>query len=336
MNISIRSVFLLSLFGASATLGACGGYVNLGDPFMAGAGGEGASESEGVGGTTAGTGSGAAPASGGTAGTGGSASAEAGAGGETSSEAGAGGDASAQAGTSAGGTAGAPPLAPRTGSFKMLVYSRTVGFSHDSIERGWQMLSEIAAERDFEVTMTKTNEEITLAGLSQYEIVFFLNTTGDVLNDAEQQAFEEWMTTRNGAFAGVHSATDTEPSWAFYKELTGQYFDLHGPAGTATDIVIEDAASGFPGMADLPNPWPYSEEWYRFNQHAVWSAKPGFEILARNATDGHPISWIREFGNFRSFYTSLGHASSTFADDLVKTHIAGGIFWTVRREHLFE
>jgi type 1 glutamine amidotransferase len=352
MNISIKSVLLLGFFGVGSTLGACGGYVNLGDPADAGAGGEsdgtGGSNDTG-GGAKAGTGSGAGPTTGGTAGAG--ESAEAGAGGDGSAATGAGGapepgtggssqagtgGTSAEAGAGGSGATEPPPLGPRSGSFKMLAYSRTEGFLHESIQSGRAMLEAIAAEQGFEVTMTETNEEFTLEGLSRYEVVFFLNPTGDVFDPPEEQAFEEWITTRNGAFAGVHSATDTEASWAFYKELTGQYYDLHDAAGTAGEILLEDAANEFPGMAGLPNPWQRSEEWYRFNQHEVWSAKPGFTILARNAANNHPVSWIREHGNFRSFYTSMGHASEAFQEPLVKTHIAGGIMWSVRREHLFQ
>lgn len=363
MNISIRSVLLLGFFGAGSTLGACGGYVNLGDPFEEGAGGEGdgAGGSKATGsGAKAGTGSGAGPTGGGTAGTGGG-STEAGTGGDGSaatgagaggySEGGAGGSSepgtggssqagtgagSAEAGTGGGGSSEPPPLGPRSGSFKMLAYSRTEGFRHQSIDSGREMLEAIAEEQGFEVTMTETNEEITLEGLSRYEIVFFLNTTGDVFDAPEEQAFEQWITTRNGAFAGVHSATDTESNWVFYKELTGQYYDLHSAAGTMGEILLEDAASEFPGMADLPNPWSRNEEWFRFNQHEVWSSKPGFTILARHAANNHPVSWIREYGNFRSFYTSMGHESTAFQEKLVKTHIAGGIMWAVRREHLFQ
>jgi deoxyribodipyrimidine photolyase-like uncharacterized protein len=78
----------------------------------------------------------------------------------------------------------------------MLAYSRTTGYRHDSIPAGKQLLAEVGAEQGFEIKFTETNEDITLEGLSQYEVVFFMNTTGDVFNQTEQEAFEEWMTTK--------------------------------------------------------------------------------------------------------------------------------------------
>jgi uncharacterized protein len=242
-----------------------------------------------------------------------------------------------------GGTGGAPPTgpyAPRSGSFKMLVYSRTTGFRHgDSINTGKSMLQQIATEQGFQVTFTETNNEINAAGLAQYEIVFFMNSTGTIFSATEKQAYEDWMRT-SGAFAGVHSATDTENGWAFYSEVTGQYYDIHDDCCTTANIVWDAAALNHVSVRGLPNPWSRSEEWYRFNRAGEWSAKPGFQILSRVTTNTvggtRPVSYTREWGNFRAWYTSLGHQAAVFQDANVKKHVAAGIMWAVRREHLIQ
>lgn len=231
------------------------------------------------------------------------------------------------------------PYCPRTGSFKMLAYSKTGGFRHtDSINSGKVMLQEIADEQGFEVSFTETNDEITAEGLLQYEIVFFMNSTGDIFNNNEQQIYEDWMTTQNGAFGGVHSATDTENGWAFYSEVTGQYYDLHETCCVEANIQWEDASLDFVAVQGLPNPWRRSEEWYYFNKSGEWSTKTGFTILSRvtSSNNTRPVSYIREWSNFRSFYTSLGHQGSVFEDDNVKRHVAAGIMWAVRREALLQ
>jgi type 1 glutamine amidotransferase len=239
-------------------------------------------------------------------------------------------------GGSAGGAAPTGPYAPRTGTFKMLIYSKTAAFRHDSIGNGIAMLESIATEQGFTVKKTETNEDITDAGLKQYEIIFFMNSTGDIFNATEQKAFETWMTTQNGAMAGTHSATDTENGWAFYSDVTGQYYDGHGSAGTSDTIKFEAAAANHPAVKGIPNPWQRNEEWYKFNSYQQWSAKPGFIILGRKTADTQPITWAREWGNFRSFYTAIGHDKSVFTDATVKKHITGGIMWAVRREALIK
>jgi type 1 glutamine amidotransferase len=235
-----------------------------------------------------------------------------------------------------GGAAPPPagPFTPRSGSFKMLVYSRTTGFRHDSIAQGKTMLREIASEQGFEIVETEVNDLITPDGLAQFEIVFFMNSTGDIFNQAEEAAFQQWMETKNGAFAGVHSATDTEQGWAFYKELTGQYYDGHVNANTPGAIQFEADALEFPAVQGVPNPWQRNEEWYQFNSFQEWTIKPGFTVLGRKAADNQPIVWIRELNTWRSFYSAIGHDAAVFRDPAVKQHLTGGIMWAVRRDQL--
>jgi type 1 glutamine amidotransferase len=243
------------------------------------------------------------------------------------------------AGGGSAGAGGAPPTgpyAPRTGTFKMLVYSKTAAFRHDaSIKTGKAMLQQIGQEQGFEVVITETNELITPEGLKPFEIIFFMNSTGDIFNATEQKTYEDWMVA-GGAFAGAHAATDTENGWAFYSEVTGQYYNGHGAQNVPDNIQIEAAMLNHPAVKGLPNPWQRNEEWYKFDSYQQWSAKPGFQILGRKTADTQPITWIREWGNFRAFYTGIGHDPSVFQDPNVKKHLTGGIMWAVRREALIK
>jgi type 1 glutamine amidotransferase len=239
-----------------------------------------------------------------------------------------------EAGAGLGGMATIDHYAPRAGSFKMLVYSATDAFRHASaIEAGKTMLQQIASEHDIEVVATDTNEHITETGLAQFELVFFLNTSGNVFSPQEQLVFEKWMTTQSGAFAGLHSAADTEFDWAFYKEVTGQYLNGQGAANTPEELVLEAANLSHPALLGLPNPWHHSDEWYLFNSHEQWSAKPGFQILARRTSNGHPVMWTREWAGFRAFYSSLGHDAAAFKSAPFQKNVTNGILWAVRREH---
>lgn len=278
--------------------------------------------------TTAGTGSGGSPTTGGTdaggSGMGGTGTAGSGMGGS-------------------GGGAVETPYSPRSGSFKMMVYSRQGpnGFRHaSSIATGKTMLTDIAKEQGFELVFVESDADntkyITPEGLAPFEIIFFLNSTSDIFNATQQKTYEDWMTQKNGAFAGVHSATDTESGWSFYAEVTGQYYNGHGSAGTTGQIQLESAMLSHPALKGVPNPWQRQEEWYKFDAWQQWSAKPGFKILGKKAADGQPIMWIREYGNWRSFYTAIGHDAPVFQDATVKKHLTGGIMWAVRRDHLIK
>lgn len=225
------------------------------------------------------------------------------------------------------------PYAPRSGTFKVMVYSSTKGFRHEgAINQGKVMLQAIADETGY-FTLEFAEDNAWLARIDDFELLFFLNPTGDIFNDQEQQVFQDWMGKR-GAFAGTHSATDTENGWAFYSEVTGQYYNGHGPQNAPDQINLEPAMLNHPALKGIPNPWQRNEEWYKFDQHQSWTAKPGFSMLGRKQADGQPIMWIREWGNFRAFYTALGHDQAVFQDPLIRQHLIGGIMWAARREHL--
>lgn len=252
----------------------------------------------------------------------------------------AGGSGGGSAGGGSGGMAPVGPYAPRTGSFKMLVYSQNVtgGYKHPSIPDGQTMLKNIGQTQGFEVTVATDESEITPTGLAKYEIVFFMNSTGEIFSADQRKTYEDWI-KNNGAYGGVHSATDTANSWTFYKEMTGQYYDLHDSCCGSADIRWTTDGESHITVKGLPSPWTRSEEWYKFNKYSDWSTKAGFKILSTVTTAGggtRPVSYVREWGNFRSFYTSLGHESSTFKDAQVIKHVTAGIMWAVRREALIK
>jgi len=329
------------------TGGTTGGVGGTGGSVTAGASGA-PPMSGGVGGSTGGA-AGAGGAAG--VGTGGMAGSDVPMGGMAGTEPSSGGMAGTgaspmggMAGTGAeggsGGSVSEGPYAPRTGSFKVLAYSKTSGFRHDSaIVAGTSMLMAMGTKQGFEVTFSEDPGVFSAQNLEQYEVVFGLDPTGNNLSNGQKTAFEEWMTTKDGAFAGVHSSTDHENGWAFYAEVTGQYYDLHDVCCSQQNIQWDPGATNHPTVVGLPSPWSRSEEWYKFNQNAQWSTKPGFQVLSRVTTSGggtRPVSFVREWGNFRSFYTSLGHEAPTYSDANFIKHVSAGIMWSARREALIK
>src|SRR6478736_6515334 len=123
---------------------------------------------------------------------------------------------------------------------RVLVFSKTGGFRHDSIPQGIAAIQALGTANGFTVVATEDATAFTAANLATFDVVVFMSTTGEILNDAQQAAFEGYIKA-GGGFAGVHAASDTEYSWPWFGELIGGYFRNH-PAGTPTaDVKIEDA-----------------------------------------------------------------------------------------------
>ena len=164
--------------------------------------------------------------------------------------------------------------------------------------------------------------------LTNYDVIVFLSTTGDVLTTPEEAAFEEFVRSGHG-FVGIHSATDTEYDWAWYGGLVGTYFADHPAIQPAT---IRSTESGHPAGAGLPASFERTDEWYNFRS----VPGPEVEVLAmldettyEGGTMGpaHPIAWAQEYDGGRSFYTAGGHTIESYSEPLFRDHLATGILW---------
>lgn len=223
---------------------------------------------------------------------------------------------------------------PEEASWGVVVFSATAGFRHASIPAGVEAIRALGAEHGFAVTATEDATVFDDAVLAEYDAVVFLNTTGDVLDEAQQVALRRFVEA-GGGFVGVHAATDTEYGWPWYGALVGARFDGHPPVQEARVEVVDPA---HPSTAHLPDPWTLREEWYSFRD-----VQPELRVLleldeasydlgnAPSMEGAHPIAWTREVGAGRSWYTGLGHRSETFADPRFRTHLLGGIEWAAGR-----
>src|SRR6266496_1194341 len=76
---------------------------------------------------------------------------------------------------------------------KILVFSKTAGYRHaSSIVAGKKYIIELGLKNKFGVDTTESADAFTAENLKQYAAVFFLCTTGNVLNDDQQKAFEQF------------------------------------------------------------------------------------------------------------------------------------------------
>jgi plastocyanin len=104
---------------------------------------------------------------------------------------------------------GADPADPLE---NVLVFSKTAGFRHDSIPQGIAAIEQLGADNDFNVDASEDSTVFTDANLAQYDVVVFLSTTGDILDNDQQAAFERYIQA-GGGYAGIHAAADTEYTW---------------------------------------------------------------------------------------------------------------------------
>jgi cytochrome c len=210
------------------------------------------------------------------------------------------------------------------------VYTRTVGYRHESTEMAVTALERAARERGWALDATEDPTTFADVRLAGYDAVVFLSTSGNVLEGGQRDAFERFVRSGKG-FVGIHGAADTLKDWPFYGRLVGAYFRAHPAIQTAT-VVVE--RSDHPATRMLPARWTRKDEWYAFatnprsNVEVLLTLDESSYVPGADGMGGdHPLAWCHEVEGARAFYTALGHGPESFADPLFLEHVAAGIEW---------
>ncbi|MDH2430918.1 ThuA domain-containing protein, partial [Sphaerisporangium sp. TRM90804] len=210
-------------------------------------------------------------------------------------------------------------------AFKVLVFSKTAGFRHDSIPAGVQAIRELGTANDFTVDTSEDAGVFTTGNLAQYKAVVFLSTTGDVLNSSQQTAFQSFV-DGGGGYVGVHAAADTEYDWPYYGQLVGAWFASH-PAIQQATVRTEDRAHA--ATSHLSPSWTRTDEWYNYRTNPRSTTRVLQNLNESSYSGGtmgdHPITWCHPQASGRSFYTGLGHTQASFTDAAFRTLLLGGI-----------
>ncbi|MBD0284124.1 MAG: ThuA domain-containing protein, partial [Flavisolibacter sp.] len=218
---------------------------------------------------------------------------------------------------------------PVTAKPRVLVFTKTKGFYHESIPNGAAAIQQLGKENNFLVDTTSNAGYFTEDSLKHYAVVIFLSTTQDVLNAEQQVAFQRFIQA-GGGFVGIHAATDTEYDWPWYNKLVGAYFASHPRQQKAVIKVVD---KNHPATSFLPDKWERFDEWYNFK-----SVQPDIKVLAYldettyeggQMGDNHPFIWYHEFDGGRAFYTGGGHTKESYSDSLFLKHILGGIKYAI-------
>lgn len=212
---------------------------------------------------------------------------------------------------------------------RVLVFSKTAGYRHESIPTAVATLQRLSGEAGMAADHSEDADDFTKANLARYRVVVFASTTGDVLAPAQQEAFEEFI-RGGGGFVGVHSASDTEYDWPWYGRLVGAYFQSH-PPGLQSSRVQPERDGRPAGTA-----WPIRDEFYNFRSNPRRQVRVVASVDERDYQRGtmgadHPITWCHAADGGRSWYTGLGHDAAVYAHPEFLAQLRRGLRYAAAR-----
>jgi len=217
---------------------------------------------------------------------------------------------------------------------RVLLFSETRDFRHDSIEVALLALEELATSAGIQTDRANDSTGLfTDSNLANYDAVVWVSTSGDVLDTNEQAAFENYIRL-GGGYAGIHAASFTEYEWPWYGRLVGAYFDSHPEIQSATQDV-EDGSH--PSTIHLSARWTRTDEWYDYRTNPRAQVNVLLSLDENSYTGGamgedHPSAWYHDFDGGRSWYTGGGHTSASYSEPDFRAHLLGGLNYAIGRE----
>lgn len=198
--------------------------------------------------------------------------------------------------------------------------------AHASTSNAVELLEMSGRRYGMNVDATADAAHFTAEGLADYDAVVWLNTYGEVLDETQQVAFQEWM-SQGGGFVGVHGAARTHTEWAYFHELVGAAAVAGEDSKVTSQTVTVD--NEHPATEGMPDNWEdHSDQWYSFDRSPA--ALPGMDVLATvpDGQDGErPVAWCRSYDGGRAWYTALGHTVGAYQEADFMRLLRGGILW---------
>ena len=169
--------------------------------------------------------------------------------------------------------------------------------------------------------------------LASFDGVMFVNTTGD-LPVPDLTALLDWVKSGK-SFVGMHAATDTFKSSDAYCDFIGGHFAGHPwNAGGEHGFVVHEPNHRLTAM--FPPRFRWKDEIYQYDLRLKPENLRVLVSLDMPASTPKepwhvPVSWVRDYGSGRVFYTNFGHNDATWKDPMFQKHMLEGIAWSLGR-----
>lgn len=169
--------------------------------------------------------------------------------------------------------------------------------------------------------------------LASFDGVLFVNTTGN-LPIPDLGGLLDWVKAGK-AFVGIHAATDTFKESDAYCDFIGGSFAGHPwGAGRAHAFVSHEPSHPLTRMFEPRFDW--KDEIYQYDlRYKPENVRVLVSLDMTASTPKEPwhvpVSWVRDHGQGRVFYTNFGHNDATWKDPRFQAHLREGTAWALGR-----
>jgi len=248
-----------------------------------------------------------------------------------------------------GGGGGARPAKVRK---TLLIWADTRNgiAQHDSVSHAMSVIERLGYETGAYDSYIRTDSNIIAKqplqttgqpasegpSLSNVDGIFFLGHREVPLDEKQKAELLSFVRDDGKGFVAAHTATTAFLNWPEFGELLGARYDDH-PWNTAAGTIINEDPS-FPATKHFPSAFAFTDEFYQSKDYSrdklrvllrldVSKMPPNSDV---HRTDGDfPLVWAKMYGKGRVFYSSLGHAASTWDDRDIQQMYFEAVKWSL-------
>jgi type 1 glutamine amidotransferase len=199
---------------------------------------------------------------------------------------------------------------------KVLIFGKAMKSVHEKIVPvAGKALVTLATANGFSATFSDDPAVFTTQKLQTFSTILFLDVSQGVLETEQKIAFEKYF-EQGGGLISVHASISAGKDWPWYRDLIGTLFSDHPKLQRATVHLDKSASPQMKGVADS---WSQPDEWYNFT-NALPASQRILATVDESSYQGgkmgkvHPITWCKEIGKARVWYTAMGHEASLYQD----------------------
>jgi len=232
------------------------------------------------------------------------------------------------------------PLVKPLQKRKILVFNLVAsGYRHTAIPYAAKAI-EMMGEKTgaYQTVQTENIGIFTSENLAQFDAIVFNSCSGLKYNDAQKKALMDFVKGGKG-IVGIHGVTVNFGDWPEASEMFGGKFAGHPWRANGTwKVKIDDPGHAL-NQVFGPESFTINDELYRTDfafekprEHlrVLLSLDMGHEPTRtaegiRESDIDMPLSWVRDFGRGRVFYTSIGHNHHVYWNNTILRHYLAGI-----------
>jgi type 1 glutamine amidotransferase len=224
---------------------------------------------------------------------------------------------------------------------RMLVIESLHGMSHDTIPLKNVMLERMGKITGaWETEFSNDLNNLKYPKIKDYDGIFLNDIVGEFAAEPAVREGLARFVREGGGMAGMHGTPWASRNWDEFAEMIG--------AQSAPHRIEQGVMKVYDRVSPLMKPFQekdinFREEYYRFNVEGQgrlrWDKvrvlmtveldNPAIEPRPwtgyKRPDNVYPVSWIRNYGKGRVFYSSLGHMAETFMTPEIVGHFLAGI-----------